>query len=156
MIDLVIRGVVCRSRWRHCQSIDLYLLDHLQLPVNIMQIPSKRPSRGRGEQSTKGYICVFICVSTKATYIEIVSDFTTNTFLGAFDRITNRRGLTNSIISNNGTTFVGAERKIAKLFQEKSPFFKVVRTPGCSRHHMIHTLAANGRRRLSLLSFIIN
>ena len=86
------------------------------------------PSRGRGVTSTKGYICVFVCLSTKATHIEIVSDLTTKAFLGAFDRFTNRRGLPNSIRSDNGSTFVGAEAEIAELFQEKSPFIKEVRT----------------------------
>ena len=86
------------------------------------------PSRTRGVKSTKGYICVFVCLVTKATHIEIVSDLTTKAFMGNFDRFTNRRGLPNSIRSDNGLNFVGAEREIAELFQEKSPFLKEVQT----------------------------
>ena len=58
----------------------------------------------------------------------IVSDLTTKTFFGAFDRFTNRRDQPNSIRSDNGTTFVEAKREIAELFQKRSPVLKEVRT----------------------------
>ena len=36
-----------------------------------------RAAPGRGHKSYKGYICIFVCHSTKAVHLEIVSDLTT-------------------------------------------------------------------------------
>ena len=47
------------------------------------------PSRGLGITSTKGYICIFICLVTRAVHVEIASDLSTKTFLAAFDRFHN-------------------------------------------------------------------
>ena len=44
------------------------------------------PLKGRGIQSTKGYICIFVCFGMRATHIEIVSDLSTKAFLAAFER----------------------------------------------------------------------
>ena len=82
------------------------------------------PSRGCGIKSTKGYICFFICLVTRAIHVEIASDLTTRAFLAAFDRFSSRRNLPGSIHSDNGLNFQGAEREIAKLFSDTSPQFK--------------------------------
>lgn len=84
------------------------------------------PSRGRGITSAKGYICIFVCLVTKAVHVEIVSDLTTKAFIAAFNRFTMRRGLPKSIRSDNGKTLVGAEREIAKLFKMTSPQFQEI------------------------------
>ena len=71
-----------------------------------------RISKGRGNRSYKGYIALFICMVTKAVHIEAVSDLTTQAFLAAFRRFTARRGLCANMYSDNGTCFVGANRKL--------------------------------------------
>ncbi|XP_039965292.1 uncharacterized protein LOC120777820 [Bactrocera tryoni] len=45
---------------------------------------------GRACLITKGYICVFVCFSTKAIHLEPVSDLTTQAFLAAFSRFFSR------------------------------------------------------------------
>ena len=85
------------------------------------------PSKERKITSNKGYICIFVYFVTRAMLIEIVSDMTAKTFLAAFDRFCNRRGLPKIVYSNNAKTFEGAEGEIRKLFAEKSESFREIK-----------------------------
>lgn len=73
-----------------------------------------RVSKGRVNKSYKGYICIFVCLATKAIHIEVVSDLTTTAFLAAFKKFTSRRGLCTNLYSDNGTNFVGANNILKK------------------------------------------
>jgi hypothetical protein len=74
--------------------------------------------RGRGKQKTiKSYVCLFICLSTKAIHIELVSDLTADTFLDALKRFVSRRGTVKSIISDNATNFIKANKDLIDLHQ---------------------------------------
>ena len=53
-----------------------------------------------------------MCLVTKAVHLEICSDLSTENFLAAFARFANRRGWPSLVLSDNGTNFVGASRKI--------------------------------------------
>eukprot|EP00102_Acyrthosiphon_pisum_P017031 XP_008188215.1 PREDICTED: uncharacterized protein LOC103310743 [Acyrthosiphon pisum] len=64
---------------------------------------------------TKGYICVFVCFSTRAVHIELVSDLTSDAFLNALKRFIGRRGVCSDIYSGNATNFVGANKKLLEL-----------------------------------------
>lgn len=77
-----------------------------------------RPTKGRGYHSTKGYICLFICMTTRAIHLEVVSDLTSPAFLAAFKRFVARRGHCADLWSDNGTNFVGANREMKRIFQE--------------------------------------
>nr|XP_015836641.1 PREDICTED: uncharacterized protein LOC107398133 [Tribolium castaneum] len=68
--------------------------------------------RTRGSKSQKAYICVFLCFSTKAIHIELVSDLSTEAFLAALRRFVARRGRCSYIYSDCGTNFVGAYREL--------------------------------------------
>ncbi|XP_045459918.1 uncharacterized protein LOC123670468 [Melitaea cinxia] len=80
-------------------------------PINI------RFSPGRGAKAYKGYICVFICMVTRAIHLEAVTDLTTNGFVAAFRRFTARRGHCSNIYSDNGTNFVGADKQLQNMFK---------------------------------------
>lgn len=69
----------------------------------------------RNRTTLKAYGCVFICMASKAVHIEIVSDLTTEGFLGAFGRFTGRRGVPSHVYSDNGTNFVGANNQLQEL-----------------------------------------
>ncbi|XP_058984311.1 uncharacterized protein LOC131805082 [Musca domestica] len=75
---------------------------------------------GRYCRITKGYVCVFVCFSTKAIHLEATSDLSTSNFLAAFNRFVSRRGCPLHLHSDNGTTFVGASKRIAKNFIDTS------------------------------------
>ncbi|CAK1586448.1 unnamed protein product [Parnassius mnemosyne] len=78
-----------------------------------------RMSKGRGNKCYKGYICLFICMVTRAVHIEAVSDFTTQGFLAAFKRFVARRGHCSDIYSDNGTNFIGASKELKQLFSRE-------------------------------------
>ncbi|XP_071642930.1 uncharacterized protein [Temnothorax longispinosus] len=79
-----------------------------------------RTSRGRGHKAYKAFIAVFVCLSSKAVHLDVVSDYTTDAFLAAFRRFTARRGLCEEIYSDCGTNFVGADRVLQDMFRASS------------------------------------
>ncbi|KAJ0174403.1 hypothetical protein K1T71_009511 [Dendrolimus kikuchii] len=77
-----------------------------------------KANKGRGVRTHKGYVAVFVCLSTKAVHLELVSDLSTPGFLAAFRRFCARRGTPSHVYSDNGTNFVGANRLLKKEYQE--------------------------------------
>lgn len=65
---------------------------------------------------TKGYIAIFVCFTTKAIHIELVSDLTTDTFIAALRRFVARRGMCKEIYSDNATNFQGANRQLREIY----------------------------------------
>ncbi|XP_047041318.1 uncharacterized protein LOC124645549 [Helicoverpa zea] len=78
-------------------------------PINL------RVSKGRGNKSYKGYICFFVCMTTKAVHIEAISDLTAQGFIAGFKRFVARRGHCSDIWSDNGKNFVGASKELQSL-----------------------------------------
>lgn len=76
---------------------------------------SLKENKRRNAKLHKAYICVFVCFATKAVHLEIVNDLTAEAFLGAFKRFISRRGKPTCMYSDNGTTFVGASKKINEM-----------------------------------------
>ncbi|XP_064479339.1 uncharacterized protein LOC135392562 [Ornithodoros turicata] len=66
--------------------------------------------------STKSYIALFTCSTTRAVHLELVTDLTTKSFLLAFRRFISRRGAPSTIYSDNALTFKKAARDIAELW----------------------------------------
>ncbi|CAK1582167.1 unnamed protein product [Parnassius mnemosyne] len=80
---------------------------------------SLRTSKGRGHHAYKGYICLFVCMVTRAVHLQVVSDLSTQGFLAAFKRFVARCGNCSKLWSDNGTNFVGASRDSKKLFKSE-------------------------------------
>ena len=80
-------------------------------PLLCRQGKQRRPTK------VKCYACLFVCLSTKAIHIELVSDLTTEAFLAAFSRFTFRRGFPSDVFSDNGLNFVGTNRELADVFK---------------------------------------
>ncbi|XP_060533761.1 uncharacterized protein LOC132706434 [Cylas formicarius] len=62
-------------------------------------------------------ICVFVCCAVKAIHLELVSDLTSEAFIASFRRFVARRGRCSQIISDQGTSFVGAHKQILEYFK---------------------------------------
>lgn len=72
---------------------------------------------GKCRQVKRVYICIFVCFAVKAVHLEIVSDLTTEAFLGALKGFIARRGRPGEIYSDNGTNFVGANNELRKIIK---------------------------------------
>lgn len=66
-------------------------------------------------RTIKVYVCVFTCMSTRATHLEVVQDLSTESFLAAVDRFTARRGLVSLLYGDNGTNYQGASRVLKEV-----------------------------------------
>ncbi|XP_077301766.1 uncharacterized protein LOC143922414 [Arctopsyche grandis] len=82
----------------------------------------------------KAYICVFVCLATKAVHLEVVQSLTSNAFIDALKRFVSRRGLVAEVWSDNGTNFVGGERALRQLVSSKQ--FKNAAMNFSTAHHI--------------------
>ena len=73
--------------------------------------------KGRGSRVTKAYLCIFVCLATKALHLEVVSDLTTEAFLSCLRRFISRRGKPYAIYCDNGTNFVGANNELKRVIR---------------------------------------
>lgn len=81
--------------------------------------------KGSGCRLIKCFICVFVCLATRAIHLELVSDLTKEAFIAALNRFIARRGKPRNIYSDNGTTFVGAFNELSKLLSQPLNFNSV-------------------------------
>jgi hypothetical protein len=72
--------------------------------------------QGRGCKTYKAYIAVFVCMSSKAIHLELVTELTTQAFIATLRRFTARRGKPEIMYSDNGTNFVGSNRELRDLY----------------------------------------
>lgn len=93
---------------------------------------------GRGAKTSKAYLCLFVCFSTKAVHLELVTDLSMETFLLAFRRFVSGRGKPAQVYSDNGTNFVGAKSELIELSKfisnDGSKFSEIVANDGTSWH----------------------
>ena len=61
------------------------------------------------------YIFIFVCFSTKAIHIVLVSALTTSACIAGLKRFVSRRGLPSTIYSDNGTNFIDARNELTAL-----------------------------------------
>ncbi|XP_026466074.1 uncharacterized protein LOC113369720 [Ctenocephalides felis] len=76
-----------------------------------------RASRLRKAPRIKAYIVVYICMSTKAVHLDLVTELSTAAFLDSLKRFVSRRGVCQTIYSDNGTNFVGASNELDRLYK---------------------------------------
>lgn len=79
----------------------------------------------RGAKMDKAYLCLFVCLATKAVHLEVVSTLSTEGFIAALRRFVGRRGRCNVIHADCGTNFVGAKNQLSSLMQHASRAEKI-------------------------------
>ena len=65
----------------------------------------------------KAHLAVFVCYSTKAAHLEVVSDTTTEAFMVCLMRLVSRRELPSDIHSDNGGNLRGACHDLKELYK---------------------------------------
>lgn len=73
--------------------------------------------RIRGKPPYKTYVAIFVCFSSKAVHIELVSDLSASNFLLCLKRFVGRRGIPKKLYCDNATNFVGANSKLKEFGQ---------------------------------------
>ena len=81
----------------------------------------------------KAYLCLFVCLSTKAIHIEVISDLTTSAFVAGLKRFVSRRGCPTVIHSDNGSNFVGAKNNLREVYR----FLSATDTNSIIHHHLL-------------------
>ncbi|XP_046145649.1 uncharacterized protein LOC123988934 [Osmia bicornis bicornis] len=79
-----------------------------------------RTWKGRGAKTFKGWIALFVCFATSAVHLELVSDYSSDGFLAAYRRFISRRGICQTLFSDCGTNFQGADAELRRLFASAS------------------------------------
>lgn len=74
--------------------------------------------RLRGARTYRAYLCLFVCLATKALHLELASDLSSDCFLAALRRFLSRRGPATDIYSDCGTNFVGASKQLVKCMRD--------------------------------------
>ncbi|XP_018403332.1 PREDICTED: uncharacterized protein LOC108780195 [Cyphomyrmex costatus] len=84
--------------------------------------------RERAAKTYKGYLAIFVCFSTSAVHIEVVTDYTTEAFISANKRFTARRGICATLHSDCGTNLIGADNELRRRFDAASKELKELAT----------------------------
>jgi len=71
--------------------------------------------QGRGRPRQKRYLCLFTCLASRAVHLEIAYGLDVDSFLNALNRMINRRGVPDEMLSDNGTNFVAANKELCEL-----------------------------------------
>lgn len=102
-------------------------------PITLKQ------STARNTVTTKGYICLFICMVSKALHLEAVTSLSTEAFMAAFRRFIARRGNCTDLYSDCGTNFIGASKELQILYNRNrsslpEELLKILSTEGTQWH----------------------
>ena len=71
--------------------------------------------QGRGKPRQKRCLCLFTCLASRTVHLEMAYGLDVDCFLNALNRMINRRGLPEEVISDNGTNFVAASKELCEL-----------------------------------------
>ena len=86
-------------------------------PINV------RLTKTRGKGTMKGYIAIFICMTTRAVHTEVVEDYSSEAFIAHSHRFTARRRHCRELYSDQGTNSVGAVAQLRQMVDASSPFW---------------------------------
>ncbi|KAJ0169304.1 hypothetical protein K1T71_015188 [Dendrolimus kikuchii] len=101
-------------------STSNFVTQHLCEKLGLVRRNTSSTVSGRGARLLKCYICIFVCLATKAVHLEVATDLTTEAFIGCLNRFVARRGMPQTVYSDNGTNFVGACNQLSSFLKRTS------------------------------------
>ena len=66
----------------------------------------------QGRSKVKSYGCIFTCLASRAVHLEVANSLDTDSCINCIRRLVARRGPVESILSDNGSNFVGANNEL--------------------------------------------
>ena len=75
--------------------------------------------RVRSKKEGKAYLVLYACSLTRGLFLEVLPNLETNEFLRSLKRLIALRGRPAKIYSDNGKTFVGAERWLKQVMRDE-------------------------------------
>ena len=66
---------------------------------------------------TKAYICIFICVTTRAVHLEVMENLSTTSLIMCLSRLAASKGVPSVIMSDNHRTFIAGETFLLEMQQ---------------------------------------
>lgn len=105
----------------YMSDLPVYRVNQVK-PFSIVGVDFGGPFRiklgqHRGAKMDKAYLCLFVCLATKAVHLEVVSTLSADGFIAALRRFVARRGRCSAIHADRGTNFVGASNYLTFLEQ---------------------------------------
>ncbi|XP_048001871.1 uncharacterized protein LOC125238571 [Leguminivora glycinivorella] len=71
-----------------------------------------------GRRHEKRYVALYTCLTTRALHLELVHSLSSDSAIMSLRRFIARRGIPNTIYSDNGTAFVGADRILRQFYSD--------------------------------------
>ena len=116
--------VPCRKAQARCSSQQMGNLPAERVtparPFSIIGVDLAGPihfkeGRSRKPCHMKGYVCVYICLVTRAVFFDLLEDLSTVVFLSSLRRFTALYGKPDRVLSDNGSNFIGASGEMPRV-----------------------------------------
>ena len=91
------------------------------MPFKVVGVDFAGPIKylTKTKQERKAYVVLYTCSCTRAVYLELLADLTTDEFLRSLKRFIARRGRPEKIFSDNGKMFIAAEKWLRGVRKEE-------------------------------------
>ena len=91
-----------------------------EIPFQTIGVDYAGPIKYRHKKSEKkAYILLYSCSLTRAVYLDLLPDLTTEEFIRSFKRLVARRGRPRKVYSDNGKTFVAASKWVKNVMKDE-------------------------------------
>lgn len=108
-------------------------LQHRQYPFTCTGVDYFGPVQITvGRRQEKRWIALYTCLTTRAIHLEIASSLSTDSMLLSLRRMIARRGTPKVLYSDNGTNFIGADKEMSKVAEQRQITWK--RIPAGAPH----------------------